>query len=117
MHGFGEPLGDRQSEAQAGTGVVVTEALEDCEHAVSLGLGYAGAVVGDVQTHMASRSARGRRVRRGGTWLVGVDPGRDVGRAEPARVVDEVGYRAFQQPRIGEHQRQVFGYVDGDVCR
>ena len=93
VHGLHEAFDDRQSEPAA-----------------------AG------ETRAPRAPPAGRPGPRSATVISAIDPScvrahRDVSPPVPFGVVDQVRQDAFEQSVVGEHQREVFGDLDGELCR
>src|SRR6185503_5428461 len=88
-HRLDEAAGDRQAEAHADAGVMVSEPLERREQLVLGAARYTRSLVDDGDQHAVADLTRR-------------DAHRAVGRVSQ-RVVDEVGQHAFEQTAVGHH--------------
>src|SRR5450756_3033539 len=96
---LGEPARQRETEADTGGVVGVTEALEWSEYPVEVGRRDAWAAVDDAQLHAYAETATGNQ-RRGPGWAV------------PQGVADQVGDDPFEQAWVGEDDTEVVGHAN-----
>ena len=94
----GDRLDQREAEAAAGGRAAAVEAIEAVEHLVALGLGNAGAVVGDLDLEAGPCLAQRQRHRR-------------AGRRVAQRVLDQVRDHLGQELAVAGEVHAVFDLV------